>query len=339
MKEENIRKLLPLLGSRFEKIRSGSWVVASCPFAPWRHGGGIDQHPSFAISIGKGISSYTCWSCGVHGRLEDIVPIISQRYDRESRPQGMDLKTAHGLILNEEGFLDMDEIPDWEQRLKPREDIGFPAWWLDAFRSYLKSEEAVKYLRGRQLDFRNIDELDFRYDFRRGRVCVPVRNWQGLLVGLHGRAVYGPADCDGEYLPYLMYVWYRKKDEKVSNPQCWLGEHLVDTEKTVVLAEGMFDFLSVMRVYRNVLSPLMAGMNDNKLKRIGRFSSIVTMFDGDKAGDLARERVDQVLGGPGRRIKHLKLKAGQDGGNMAIEEVIIALDGVVDLDYHPTRLT
>jgi DNA primase len=136
-----------------------------------------------------------------------------------------------------------------------------------------------------------------------------------------------------------MYVWYRKKDEKVSNPQCWLGEHLVDTEKTVVLAEGMFDFLSVMRVYRNVLSPLMAGMNDNKLKRIGRFSSIVTMFDGDKAGDLARERVDQVLGGPGRRIKHLKLKAGQDGGNMAIEEVIIALDGVVDLDYHPTRLT
>ena len=56
------------------------------------------------------------------------------------------------------------------------------------------------------------------------------------------------------------------------------------------------------------------------------------MFDGDKAGDLARERFGEYLGGQGRRVKHVELKRGQDGGNMAIDEVLIALDGLVDLD-------
>jgi len=339
MLEDDVKRLLPFLGSRFGKVRSGTWVVSSCPFAPWRHDSGVDRNPSFGVSIGAGPSSYTCWSCGVHGRLEDIVPMLSKKYDKALRPAGMDLAQAHAFILNQETHLDTGAVPIWDRGSTPRQDIEFPAWWLDSFRRWTVSEEAVAYLRTRQLDMRDVYDLDFRFDFFRGRVCVPVRNWSGTLVGLHGRAIYGPEDCDGEYLPYLMYVWRRTKDEKISNAQCWLGEHWVDSERAVVLAEGMFDLLSVRRVYRNVLSPLMAGMNDNKLQRIGRFVNIVTMFDGDKAGGLARDRVDQVLGGQGRSIVHLELKPGQDAGNMAIEEIVIRLDGVVDLDYHPTRLT
>ena len=85
MKEDNIIKLLPLLGSTFKKVRSYSWVVGSCPFAPWKHGGGVDRNPSFGISIGS-VSSYHCWSCAEKGRLEDIVPKISLRFDKSLRP-------------------------------------------------------------------------------------------------------------------------------------------------------------------------------------------------------------------------------------------------------------
>ncbi len=106
----------------------------------------------------------------------------------------------------------------------------------------------------------------------------------------------------------------------------------------IIASGSMFDLLSVMRVYRNVLSPLMAGLNDDKLRRIGRINSLVTMFDGDTAGELARDRIDQALGGQGRRIRHLKLKPKQDAGCMAIDEVVVALDGLVDLDYTPPRL-
>ncbi len=278
-------------------------------------------------------SSYNCWSCGEGGRLEDIVPKLSRNYDKSLRPEGMALADAHQFILDEDIELNLDGVEFGAPRLRKREDVEFPLWWLDGFRSWRRSQDAVDYLRRRQVDMRQVNELDFRYDFTRRRVCVPVRNWAGHLMGLHGRAVYKPEECDEdyEYIPYLMYVW-RDQGRKISNPQCWLGEHLVDTDKTVVVAESMFDLMSVMRVYRNVLSPLMSGMNDEKLDRISHIRSFVTMFDGDKAGDLARDRFGEYLGSQGRRIKHVELKEGQDGGNMAIDEVLIALDGLVDLD-------
>lgn len=44
-------------------------MKAPCPFAPWRHGGGSDSSPSFAVFPGGG---YNCLSCGAHGHVSGL---------------------------------------------------------------------------------------------------------------------------------------------------------------------------------------------------------------------------------------------------------------------------
>ena len=243
----------------------------------------------------------------------------------------MALADAHQLILDEDTELNLDGVEFGAPRLRKREDVEFPLWWLDGFRSWRRSQDAVDYLRTRQVDMRQVNEMDFRYDFTRRRVCVPVRNWQGRLMGLQGRAVYSADEGDEEYdyVPYLMYVW-RDRDRKLSNPQCWLGEHLVDTDKAVVVPESVFDYMSVIRVYRNCLSPLMTGLNDEKLDRISHIRSFVTLFDAGKSGDFARERFEGYMTSQSRRVTHVV--PDSDAGDMTIDKVRQALDGLVDLD-------
>lgn len=68
MNDENLRTLLQSkLGLR--KVRtSRSWVVATCPFASVRHGGGQDENPSFGIKIEDGrASKFNCQGCGSKG--------------------------------------------------------------------------------------------------------------------------------------------------------------------------------------------------------------------------------------------------------------------------------
>ena len=73
--------------------------------------------------------------------------------------------------------------------------------------------------------------LDLRYDPIERRVCFPIRDFTGALVGLHGRAI----DKDTT-LKYRMYTVYKQK-----NPMIWYGEHWVDFDKPVLLVESVFD--------------------------------------------------------------------------------------------------
>lgn len=46
--------------------RSGAWFTCRCPL-----GSHTDRHPSFAVRPASG--SWTCFSCGQHGSLPDLV--------------------------------------------------------------------------------------------------------------------------------------------------------------------------------------------------------------------------------------------------------------------------
>jgi len=308
-----IHKLLPLVNSRPDpqQGRQG-WVIASCPFAPWRHSDGVDRHPSFGIKIDKKKKSrYHCFSCGSHGDLDDLV--IDLKYELKHKPvEGYNLGAALQLIANETEAVDLD-IPDWDEvdsHDVASETVVFPEWWLESFKPVTMFKEAIEYLKYRHIVDEAIKALDLRYDVTRRRVCFPIRDWDGNLVGLQGRAI----DKDNP----LRYLAYKYKDHWNKLP--WLGEHWIDPDRTVVLVESVFDLAKVYPVYQNVMCGLMAGLGKKKVERLKDIPDIVTLFDYGKGGDAARNAVSKYL--KKSVIKHLvPLEIENDPGEMSYSRI------------------
>ncbi len=153
-----------------------------------------------------------------------------------------------------------------------------------------------------------------RWDAFRKRICFPVRDDQGRLRGLHGR------DATGENsLPYLMYP-----HEHQTNPHIWLGEHYCDPEKTVVIAESVFDLARVYEHYTNVISPLTASLSKAKIDRLAGISAIVTLFDEDKAGMRARDKLTKYLSKV--ELLHVSPCEAEDAADLTSEEMRALLE-------------
>ncbi len=160
------------------------------------------------------------------------------------------------------------------------------------------------YLEGRGVSYEVAERFDLRFDPYRNRIVAPVRDFQGQLMGLHGRTVFSLSK-----LPYLMYTHQKK-----SNPHVMLGEHLVTADVPVIVAESMFDLFRVVEVWPNCLSPLKAGISVQTIKRLEGSLMVITLFDGDKAGEHAREKIDKHL--KTCPVHHLIPEDGTDAGEM-----------------------
>jgi DNA primase len=127
-------------------------------------------------------------------------------------------------------------------------------------------------------------------------------------MGLHGRAI------NDAVMPH--YWFYTRMGE--SNPQVWHNEHQMDTTKPVIIAESVFDMAAIFPVWPNVITPRSAKMKPEMFERLAGVSHVVTWFDGDKAGDMARQTIDASLSA---KVLHVIPTEGQDAGSMAQEEI------------------
>ena len=152
------------------------------------------------------------------------------------------------------------------------------AWDVGWARAYLKARHVSKALSAL---------LDVRCDPSQRRICFPVRDFEGVMRGMHGRAT------DPEMEP--RYRAYRHAGKM--NPIVWLGEDWVDRNRPIVVVEGPFDLMSVKRVYANVVTPLFATPSYEKLMRMADALEWITFFDRGAGGDNGRARVDKALCG------------------------------------------
>lgn len=283
-------------------ISGGSWVRGPCPLSPWLHDKGKDSHPSFAIKINdQGESVFNCFTCK-HGDLLYLLQLLKEF--KVERPK---YKLKEALVLLEReaaGALALNIKEDIGDKTEEDErDVVWPEEWLDSFVSALFNVHAVEYLYDRGVDTKAAQSLDLRFDSEKGTVCFPIRNWEGELVGLRGRYIE-----PGDGPKYHMY-----KYRNAYNRLPWYGEHLLDTEKPVLLVESVFDYASVVRVYPNVLAPLSVGMSKKKVQRIAQALNIVTLFDYGAGGNKARDTIDKYL--PDSMIVH-KIPETGDPGDM-----------------------
>jgi len=322
MDEQRIHKFLKALGSEpCENQNRDDWVLATCVFAPWFHEGGVDNHPSFGVEKKPNEQSrFYCFSCNSHGDLMDMV--IDLKHEGATSDEGYDFSTALQLIADENENAELD-IPDYENgTVKPKVVTKiFAESFLESFKKAKFFKDGLLYLESRGLTPLEIHELDFRFDSKYKRVCIPLRDFDGKLMGLHGRAI-----LKGTTPSYNAY-----KYNNHWNKLPWLGEEWVDLEMTVVLCESVFDFIQIRKVYKNVMCSLSCGMGKQKIERIRGALDVITLYDYGKGGNMAREGLDKFL--KNSAIIHLiPTEEQDDAGNMTELEIYEALEPYLTLD-------
>lgn len=326
MNRQQLVQFAQLLGlKKIDATTRAGWVQARCPFAHWRHEKGTDTSPSFAMQVGKQFCH--CFSCDWSSDLGTMLYRLAV-FAKGNKPAGERIRAAttyldtEGKTVLRIGKQDEDEedekdiITEWEE------------WRIS---SYLPAY-SHPYLAGRAGG--PVPEavgalMDFRYDAVRKRLGVPVRNFDGALMGFHGRDVTG-----ANKIPYLAYTLGKDPETKKSfgyNRPVWLGEHWIDFSKPVLVVESVFDLARALQIYRNSMCPLMASLNKQKATRISEAMWIAEMFDPDKAGQKAVQKLKQYL--PDTQFVSPGLPDGyKDPGDMEAEVLAARLAPYLTLD-------
>lgn len=328
MKKEPTTEFLKALGCHVPKHqpRTG-WVISNCPLGPWRHKDGKSAPHVFGVRLADGVCK--CFSCDWRGEPVELL------YDLKHRVQVG--QHSHHAINFKAAFETLDELegedgftPGWqtlEEKLTfaKKELHEFPAWWLDSFPKWSSIPFAVDYLSERNVYVEVADFLDLRADTTEKRVCFPVRDFTGKLMGFHGRAIN-----DGVDPRYRMYTQGGE-----NNPIVWLGESWVDPAYPIVVVEGPFDLAAVMAVYPNVVSPLFANPSFDKIRRMAHVKEWITFLDRGVGGDKGREKIDAVIGGD-HNVVHVKPIADfKDPGQMPSDAIKHVLQKVLPDNLFP----
>lgn len=313
-----IRAWLSYLGE--SDVQEGAeWVKTHCPLAPWNHARGEDRTPSFGLRIEPGESFTHCFACNYSGTQTELLHSLRAA---AGRTHALDILSAMRMIVDVMDGSDHLEV-HWAERREQGELYPFPETWLATFaRAFDEGRGWVHpYLVGRGMPLAVAKRLDLRMIMRERRVAFPVREWGGTLVGLHGRGV------DAEVQPTYRMITYQGK----KNPVVWLGEHLLDTTRPVVLVESVFDLARVLQVYRNAACALTASISGEKIERLRRLEHVVVMFDPDRAGEQARRKLVSALRGD-MVVEVVSIENDRDPGDHSAHQMAELLDGIVDLD-------
>lgn len=327
MSPEKIRELLQLLGSKVPHAqRRNGWITCDCPLGPWRHETGKSSPEVFGIRRESGDPRANCFSCGWSGRLSELVLEHYVNNKTKKHVDTFNYVTANQIVEEAEatGELELDS-PDIEEMLfgPKKKPAIYPDWWLDSF---MRLSEAPKrfldYAASRQIGPQIAALYDIRVDTKEDRICWPIRDFNGKLRGLHGRALEENVEPRYRMYPYA----------KQTNPLIWLGEHTVDFSRPIVVVEGPVDTTSVARVYRNVASPLYSNPQVEKLRRMADASEWITILDRGTGGNIGRDKITKTLS-KDVIATHLEPPKGmKDPGAMSVEQLQELLSPYVKLD-------
>lgn len=324
MNQQNIEALFEVLGVHNATLK-GEWVRGSCPLAFARHRGGKDRDPSFAIRHNPtGRSGYNCFSCNLHGKsLDGLLMELLHELKKPNAPQ-IDLAKAYALIEEEnaQGYSDSNWTGKVNVMLSNYEP--WPDWFLHGLKPVIEVPRATAYLNGRGVTPKTAAALEVCYDAQRDMVCFPMRDSNLHLGGLRGRAI---KDDDEEGLRYYDY----RHQGHSNTGHLWMGESHINYLKPVVIVEGMFDYATVYRVYRNVMANLTTGLSVPKLKKLESAVEVLELFDNDVAGRMAALNLKSELKTLVRTVEY-DTDADTDPSKIGLKRVAKMLSKYVKLD-------
>ena len=298
---------------RFVNLRkAGANWKGLCPF----HG---EKTPSFMVNPKKGI--FHCFGCGVGG---DVFGFL-MRQDRLSFPEAVRAlaKTA-GVTLPEERGTGADAGREellramelaarfyaetlWkptsaraqkylaERGIDPevarRFDLGYAPEGWETLLTVLKAEnvaEETLITAGLAVARENRSGI---YDRFRGRLLFPIRDLQGRVVALGGRAF---GDEQPKYLNSPETPLYTKGNLLYAAD---LARETIRTRNRALIVEGYVDCLMAhQHGFTETVAALGTAFTPAQLSVLRRYcDEVVTFFDADAAGQKAAERAQELL--------------------------------------------
>lgn len=270
MNKNRIMKLLDLIGSD-KAVDRGDWVMASCPFAKWKHEKQTDARPSFGIKVGKQ-SGFHCFSCGTHGKtLSMIVPILSHFTGTPMEKVGEFIGKYEGIDL-----LGLEDTSNKPVILEPISE------------QILYRYEPLTESFGR-INVDSVIQWELRYDPKEDRIIFPVRDRFGRLVGIRGRYV-------GMRENVIKFRSYSELNPSGDSKRggVWYGIHWpLVPNKYLILVEGERDAILLRQAgIQNVWASIGASIAGAQLTTICSVSNpLVLFFDDDMAGDNAAKTI------------------------------------------------
>jgi hypothetical protein len=339
-----VEYFLTLLG--VENIKSdvaSGWVRASCPLAPWLHGRGRDNKPSFGIKVPEedGKAPYFhCFACESSGRLPKLLHDLTQL-------SGDRLIDASNFLSQFELF---DEEPDSNRRgpkrirlddkyasplLTDREVkqnkavpeeclLKYP---LLAEKSDLNAHaDALRWLaHTRGISLQSIAKFQLRL------YVEPVLEEIGVIFPILSR--------DGEQ---VLDLWVRLISQKkffrltkdytgsavdYHAPNLWFGNHLYETSKPLVLVEGAIDALRLHTLgIKNVLASF-GGPSREQVESLYA-PAVYLGYDNDGengAGAKYTKRLVDMLQVPAISVLPWEVVGIKDAGELKNEAQFIAV--------------
>lgn len=300
---------------------------APCPFAPFKHAKGNDEHPSFGVSISpEGRSIYRCFTCNLKGDLKFLV----WKLDREMATHGRKFPGDVDDLVN---WINARNAPDakemnarltqakaqWEsgsvkelggikvgpqvvmRNIAGEEKEPDPLPEEDLLALQIPDGLVMKYLtETRGLTPEIIARWELRWHPRARRVAIPIRNVQKKLVGISGRAVEPNAK------PKFLHSTGFRRDFYL------YGEHLCQTHRAGFLTEGFFDVMKLHQQGYNAFAIMGSYLSPLQMEKCCRFfTEVVILTDGDDAGYESAERISKDLGSR-MKVTVAKTPPGQD---------------------------
>lgn len=273
MTEVNLRDTLSELGIEVIHKNGRGWLIASCPFAPYRHEFGTDRNPSFFIKINEqGFSGYNCLSCHSKGNVHRLITRLAdyrqEDYDR--------------LVIRSLKRETPDRFGSWDDK---RSYIAEEMDPLDAeiyFRMYSNAwdeKDSRHYLSQRGVTKEACDTLELRFDPDSKRILFPVYDHERALYGFTSRTILPTNDRRPKVRDYA----------GLKKEQCILGEQLIDPDKPILLVEGLFALAHMISIgARKIVNPVASMGSSLSITQANILSDfaqpVYLLYDFDMAG-------------------------------------------------------
>ncbi len=153
------------------------------------------------------------------------------------------------------------------------------------------------------------DKTGRGYDRFRGRLIFPIRSLANQVIAFGGRII-GDED-EAKYINSSDSLIYKKGDQLYGLAQ---ARSTISAKGRVLLTEGYMDVLTLHQFgYTHAVGVLGTALTAEQIKRLSGFTStIVLLFDGDRAGRKAALRSCEMLLARGLKCTVVLMPEGED---------------------------
>lgn len=297
-------------------------IMAKCPFHAGKHGH-EEQNPSFTMSLTQGL--YYCFSCHERGNLITFL--------RNIGVPRIAIERQYKYVIEEV----QRRSP---QRAQPLQKLALGNQPLpESLLGVL--DKCPTDLINEGYDEELLQRLDVGFDDLHMRITYPLRDLQGTLIGISGRAVNDQRPrykvYDTEYRDWELPIHKTFKSHVLWNGHLVYPQAFFANQLPLVVVEGFKACMSVIQAgYPNVVAILGSMLSKQQQWQIERLASEVFLFlDNNKAGFHGTVWAGMDLGVPTRLVSYPDDR--EQPSDLTKEEIQLALTEVTD--FHKWLLT